>query len=76
MNGGYFFDGALHFYGACVDLSFHSMMSVNNHLRSCYKDLFQGIFSFGEDLFVSLPVSTCLHLLLASLPLHQKDMNK
>ncbi|WP_299466544.1 hypothetical protein, partial [uncultured Microscilla sp.] len=28
------------------------------------------------NISVSLPVSTCLHLLLASLPLHQKDMNK
>ncbi|EAY24868.1 SMI1/KNR4 family protein [Microscilla marina] len=51
MNGGYFFNGSLHFYGVCADLPFHSIMNVNSHLRSCYKDLSQGIFSFGEDLF-------------------------
>ncbi len=52
-NGGYFFGGALHLFGACAEPSWHSLAAWNSDgaWRACYGELARGLVFFAEDAF-------------------------
>jgi len=50
-NGGFFFDKALQIYGFNYQDNFCNISSVNSQLRMSYGKLFEGLTSFGQDLF-------------------------
>jgi hypothetical protein len=52
-NGGYFFGGALHLFGACAAPAWHSLAAWNapDLWRGSYGGLADGLVLFGEDAF-------------------------
>lgn len=52
-NGGYFYGGALHIFGACAEPEFHSLKAWNfeDTWRAPYADAAKGLFFFAEDAF-------------------------
>jgi len=49
-NGGYFFNSALHLYGFYTENN-HDIKYVNRLLLHEYESNFEGLYSFGEDIF-------------------------
>ncbi|MUV04514.1 hypothetical protein GN157_12415 [Flavobacterium rakeshii] len=49
-NGGYFFNSALHLYGFNTEDN-HDIKHVNRLLLNEYGSIFEGLYSFGEDIF-------------------------
>ena len=50
-DGGYFHDYALHIYGYNTTRDFNCISIVNNVLKTEFGDIFNGLYSFGEDVF-------------------------
>lgn len=52
-NGGYFWGGALHVFGACDEPDFHSLIAWNTPetWRELYGEDLEGLFFFAEDAF-------------------------
>lgn len=52
-NGGYFWGGALHVFGACDEPAFHSLVRWNapDGWRAPYGEDLDGVFFFAEDAF-------------------------
>lgn len=52
-NGGYFYGGALHVFGACAEPEFHSLATWNHEdtWRTLYGDTLNGFTIFAEDAF-------------------------
>lgn len=52
-NGGYFWGGALHVFGACAEPEFHGLVPWNapDLWRAPYAEAAEGLFFFAEDAF-------------------------
>jgi hypothetical protein len=52
-NGGYYFGGALHLFGACSEPAFHSLIGWNaaEGWRAAYGEAVAGLTFFAEDAF-------------------------
>lgn len=52
-NGGYFYGGALHIFGACAEPAFHSLAAWNaaDGWRAAYGEAVEGLTFFAEDAF-------------------------
>ncbi|HZU81857.1 MAG TPA: SMI1/KNR4 family protein [Polyangiaceae bacterium] len=53
LNGGYFFDHALHLFGACASPAWHGLRAWNDPAtwRNAYEGAADGLVCFGEDAF-------------------------
>lgn len=52
-NGGFFFDHSLHFYRLNNEEGFKSILSVNEELVREFGFLFDGLYSFAQDIFAN-----------------------
>jgi hypothetical protein len=50
-NGGFFFGQSLQLYSLITEEDFRSILNVNNVLNKEFDSLFEGLYSFGQDIF-------------------------